>query len=611
MKKSLVFSAMICSFFFLGERTSVLSAQKITVPFYAYGAVYAQYGTVTQDGVANPGPYGGYLNKEVFRASDISFAHGYRWWSYPGFPWTICGPLPLFDFPGNHGVWSNSSIACGNPPTGYMGSWGGVIIDPELKKIWCLAGSRKYGAPTTKYCIPNPYGSGQLCYNLPSTWGRGDAYGYMRKVVVIRSTGTLNTGDPVQIRAKLEMKGTTQGEGTVTSSGVLMLNREGYHMEYMRWSDIMDFWLAPMLAKFMVDLNKKDSATVALAVGDTIILETAFLNRIQHDISSSPFEAVGWAGKEPNILMTNLQYVRTDSVKKIIRQYGNSLEYDLECLTSGAVLENVSASGPNSDEDKDGISDFEEKGEDGDESSFDGNSDGIADYKQAGVASFHTYDWNNYVTMTVPAGTQLSEVNVTNNPSPTDKPADAEFPWGFFDFSIDGLDPGEAIAVTLILHDSEPAGKYYKYGITSDNLTSHWYEFMYNGQTGAEIDGKTVILHFVDGLRGDEDITANGSIKEPGGPTKSGATIVSELKDEAGFSVYPNPADDYLTFTITDKNENVTACYEILDLHGRTLIDGRFEKSCSINTQFLSSGLYIISIEINKKIYKRPVIIDR
>ena len=39
--------------------------------------------------------------------------------------------------------------------------------------------------------------------------------------------------------------------------------------------------------------------------------------------------------------------------------------------------------------------------------------------------------------------------------------------------------------------------------------------------TGAVINGNIITLHFVDGLRGDDDLTANGTIVEPGGPAST------------------------------------------------------------------------------------------
>jgi hypothetical protein len=269
-------------------------------------------------------------------------------------------------------------------------------------------------------------------------------------------------------------------------------------------------------------------------------------------------------------------------------------------MTQGTLLNPLTPHGPNVDEDKDGISDAREKGADGNNSTFDGNADLIPDYKQANVASFHTYNGENYVTLEVPSGTVLSQLKVTDNPSPADKPADAEFPWGFFDFSIDGLDPGEAVTVTLTLHSAVPVAKYYKYGLTPDNPTSHWYDFTYNGQTGAEINGNIITLHFVDGLRGDDDITVNGSIKEPGGPAKSGTTGISDLIEKIGIMVYPNPANDNITLKL---NNILPGDNYLLNIHSNTgkIIQQKLINVCDSNEEFvistgdLSAGIYLIT----------------
>jgi hypothetical protein len=64
---------------------------------------------------------------------------------------------------------------------------------------------------------------------------------------------------------------------------------------------------------------------------------------------------------------------------------------------------------------------------------------------------------------------------------------------------------------------------YRKYGPTPDNLEDHWYDFMYDGQTGAVIDGPAgkVTLYFIEGQRGDDDLgnIGNETIIDQGGPT--------------------------------------------------------------------------------------------
>ena len=70
------------------------------------------------------------------------------------------------------------------------------------------------------------------------------------------------------------------------------------------------------------------------------------------------------------------------------------------------------------------------------------------------------------------------------------------------------------------------------YGPTESNTNPHWYEFMWDGTTGAVVLGNAVIesplgnmvrmnivkLIFIDGQRGDSDLTQNGKISVQGTP---------------------------------------------------------------------------------------------
>jgi hypothetical protein len=617
MKKSQLIS-MFFSGLFIAIASNNLFAQGLTIPDYTYGMVNSEYGFVNNLGVTSPGPYGGYSVEENERQSGVFFGHGYRSWGYPSHPLLICSYLPRFNFPGAHGIW-NTTAACMNPPIGFKSSWGGVVVDPVSRTIWGIVGARNSNGPTASYCIPNPYGPGQICYGAPSNWGYGSAYGYLRKAVIVQSTGVLNTGDPVQIKASMTEIRQSEGDGTATAMGVMFMDKmsntmwaqfEGFSREYLRWGDVQD-WFGN--SKLSINESGTVETTMTFAVGDTIVVEIAFNNTITLVNPKSPVEAEGWSGVQPHNLLVNTSYVRTDTVKKIIREKGNSLTYNLTCLTTGAILGILTVHGPNVDEDKDGISDAQEKGANGDENSYDGNSDGIPDYKQAEVASFHTFNGENYVTLAVPAGTALSQMKVTDNPSLVDAPADAQFPFGFFDFTIEGIDEGEAVAVTLILHGGESVNKYYKYGLTPDNLTFHWYEFMYDGLTGAEINGSIITLHFVDGLRGDEDITVNGSIKEPGGPAISGTTMVSELMTDAGVSVYPNPAGSFITLKVNDMPAG-NYFVSINAITGMTLMEKVVEVCDSgqlvvIPTDRLPVGIYVVSLKGSGNVFKSKFII--
>lgn len=170
------------------------------------------------------------------------------------------------------------------------------------------------------------------------------------------------------------------------------------------------------------------------------------------------------------------------------------------------------------DADNDGVADIEEMGADSIDPNYDGNGDGIADSQQGNVASLHTYSGTYYVTLYCPEGFNFSNVQAQDNPSPVDAPEDIDFLYDFFGFKITGMGSGGSATVTLYLPEGATPEMYYKYGQTPDVLLPHWYEFDYDGQTGAEISANIVTMHFVDGQRGDDDITANGVIVEPGGP---------------------------------------------------------------------------------------------
>ena len=85
---------------------------------------------------------------------------------------------------------------------------------------------------------------------------------------------------------------------------------------------------------------------------------------------------------------------------------------------------------------------------------------------------------------------------------------------------------------------------YYMYGPTPDNDSPNWYEFLYDGQTGAEINGSNITLHFMYGMRGDADLDdSNGVIvASPGGPAIGSDTDndgVPDLLEDGG----PNAGD--------------------------------------------------------------------
>ena len=213
-----------------------------------------------------------------------------------------------------------------------------------------------------------------------------------------------------------------------------------------------------------------------------------------HSVGSNGSWTSSVVDATPSISAHDMKIDSFDNVHIVYREYGDR---DIKYATTS----------PN-----------DELGPGGTDSSYDGNSDGIPDTEQDNVASFHAYDGMNYFTLASPTGTIIQNVQPVDNPSPINTPEGIEFPFGFVNFIITGSPPGEPVTLHLYLHESSSPSTYWQYGPTPDNPYPHWYEFLYDGTTGAEFAGNKITLHFVDGLRGDHDLTANGTIVDPGAP---------------------------------------------------------------------------------------------
>ena len=164
------------------------------------------------------------------------------------------------------------------------------------------------------------------------------------------------------------------------------------------------------------------------------------------------------------------------------------------------------------DTDGDGISDFTESSG---PNSGDANNDTFPDSGQQNVASLKAYDSQEYVVLETPAGTVLSNCQAAENPSSGDAPAKMNFDYGFFSFNISGIAPGGSTTLTMTLPDGVTVDSYYKYGMTPANPnTNEWYEFLYdaNTDTGVEINDNVLTFHFVDALRGDDNVLAEDSM---------------------------------------------------------------------------------------------------
>jgi len=102
---------------------------------------------------------------------------------------------------------------------------------------------------------------------------------------------------------------------------------------------------------------------------------------------------------------------------------------------------------------------------------------------------------------------------------PTVPPGGILFPHGLFNFTVSGCTPGSTLTFTITYPQVLPAGtQYWKYGPTASDTTPHWYVLP------ATLAGNTATFTIADGGLGDDDLAANGTIVDQGGPGAPGAT---------------------------------------------------------------------------------------
>jgi hypothetical protein len=102
---------------------------------------------------------------------------------------------------------------------------------------------------------------------------------------------------------------------------------------------------------------------------------------------------------------------------------------------------------------------------------------------------------------------------------PTVPAAGARFPFGLFDFSLVNCTPGSTVTMTIAYPASVDRLRYWKYGPEGSNPAPHWYVLP------ATVSGNTIVFTLTDGGAGDDDLTANGTFVDQGGPGLIGADI--------------------------------------------------------------------------------------
>jgi cyclophilin family peptidyl-prolyl cis-trans isomerase len=181
----------------------------------------------------------------------------------------------------------------------------------------------------------------------------------------------------------------------------------------------------------------------------------------------------------------------------------------------------------------------------------DGNGDRIPDRDQANVTTILTQfgttaTFEAEPTMRLNPVGAVSPSTVTSLLTTFKSPPDQSVLFNNGMFQLTMLGNMSTIGHTLTVYDGAATRPthYYAYGPTLDNHTPHWYDFAYDQVTGtgAEIMSDRIILHFVDGKRGDDDLDPNnGSITHTGAQAVL-TPIASTDTKSGGCSIASTPS---------------------------------------------------------------------
>jgi hypothetical protein len=109
-----------------------------------------------------------------------------------------------------------------------------------------------------------------------------------------------------------------------------------------------------------------------------------------------------------------------------------------------------------------------------------------------------------------------SYINVAGDPgSPPGgtAPPGYTFPHGLFDFTLTGCTAGSTVTFTITYPTALPGGTlYWKYGPRPGPIAAAWYVMP------ATVGATTITFSITDGGVGDDDLAANGTIVDQGGP---------------------------------------------------------------------------------------------
>jgi len=174
----------------------------------------------------------------------------------------------------------------------------------------------------------------------------------------------------------------------------------------------------------------------------------------------------------------------------------------------------------------------------------DGNEDRIPDRDQPNVTTIQTL-LGTTATFAAESTMRLDPVYAVSTSTATSwltifkSPPDQSVYFNNGMFNLTMLGNMGATGHTLTVYDgaSTRPTRYYAFGPTLDDQALHWYDFSFDGVTGAEIKSDRIVLHFVDGMRGDGDLVVNNSISHIGAQAVVTENANSSSQSGGGCSI--------------------------------------------------------------------------
>lgn len=249
-------------------------------------------------------------------------------------------------------------------------------------------------------------------------------------------------------------------------------------------------------AEFMVSLSRQPTAELRVRVEESF--ENARAARRNELLLGAQsvlyFDSQNWSVPQPVVFYVDQQQAATTGTISLIPIW-NFYDTNISDVTIPVEITRGI--------DDDGVS----LGLESQALNGDGNSDRRPDYIQDSVTSYPTAIGDNVLTVTAEEGHGNRQVLVSDAESLRQLPSHLQFPVGVSTFALEGITDSTA---TVVLTYNQPIeiSTFYLFGVSSvldGQSVEHWYEFMFDGTTGAEIFDDRIVLHFVDNQRGDSN----------------------------------------------------------------------------------------------------------